>query len=291
MNNVDLGCGQITWNRSLSEDEVLADIATAGYVGAPLSARGRTADEVRDAYAKHGLRPAPGYFGANFWDVDKHDEFIAQAREQARIHAALGVTEIYVAVGGFDLTAPSGRTRAAAAGHAEDADALSDKDFQQLATTLDAIGRATLEEGVRSCFHNHVGTFVETEAEIERLLSMVDPEVLFLGPDTGHLAWGGVDVVEFTRRHADRIKTAHLKDVTASVVDESRAQGWDYGTSNKHGVWTEIGEGCVDFATTLRLLEDAGFSGWLIVETDVTQKPTALESATICRDTLRKLGV
>lgn len=291
MKNVDLGCGQITWDNSLSEDAVLSDIAAAGYVGAPLSARGRTPDEVRAAYANHGLRPAPGYFGANFWDVDRHDEFVAQAREQARIHAALGVGELYVAVGGFDLTGPSGRTRAAVAGHVDATDALPDKDFEQLARTLDAIGRATLDEGVRSCFHNHVGTFVETEAEIERLLSMVDPDVLFLGPDTGHLAWGGVDVVEFTRRHADRIKTAHLKDVTESVVNEGRANGWDYGTSVQHGVWTEIGEGYVDFATTLQLLDDAGFTGWLIVETDVTQKPTALESATICRDNLHKLGV
>ena len=288
---VELGCGQITW-RGVPEEDVLADIAKAGYAGAPWSGRGnRSAAQTREVYERHGLKTAPSYFGADFWDGARREEFVAAGRKAASVSRELGLTELYVATGGFNVTTPSGRTRRDAAAHATPEDGLSDADFAQLADTLDAIGRATLEEGVRSCFHNHVGTFVETEDEIERLLSMVDPEVLFLGPDTGHLAWAGVDVVEFTRRHATRIKTVHLKDVDADVREEGRAAGWDYSTFEQHAIWTEIGDGLVDFASMLGLLDGAGFEGWLIVETDVTQRSTPLESATLSRQSLRTLGI
>lgn len=288
---VKLGCGQITWSRDATEDDVLADIAAAGYQGAPLSPRNRSAEEIRQAYARYGLEAAPGYFGGDFWDVDAREEHLAQADRYARISAELGLTELYVAVGGFGTTTRAGRTRHAAAGHATPEDALSDEDFEELARGLDAIGRATLQHGVRSCYHNHVGTFVETAAEIERLLAMVDPEVLFLGPDTGHLAWGGVDVIEFAQRHAERIKTMHLKDVSADVLREGVSEEWDYSTFEQHALWTEIGAGDVDFSSLLHILDGAGFDGWLIVETDVTQQPTPLESAKISRESLRSMGI
>jgi inosose dehydratase len=287
---VRLGCGQITW-RGVPEESVLADIAQAGYEGAPLSIRDRSATAIKEAYARHGLVAAPGYFGGDFWVEGQRETHVAAARRYAQVSAELGLTELYVAAGGFQQTTRAGRTRRQAAGHATPEDALSEEEFDRFADCLDAIGRATLAEGVRSCYHNHVGTFVETAEEIERLLDRVDPDVLHLGPDTGHLAWAGIDVVDFTRRHAARIKTMHLKDVVAEVRDEGRAAGWDYGTYESHALWTEIGSGSVDFATVFSLLDGAGFSGWLVVETDVTQRETPLESAVLSRQALRGLGI
>lgn len=287
---VNVGCGQITW-RNVAEADVLADIAAAGYEGAPLSARGGvTAQEVQDRYQGYGLRPAPGYFGGDFWEADKQAQFVEDARHVAKVSRELGVEELYVSAGGFNTTTRAGRTRRDSAAHVEELDGLTDEQFEQLAANLDAIGRATLDEGVRSCYHSHVGTFVETESEVERLLSMVDADVLFLGPDTGHLAWAGVDVLAFARRHASRIRTMHLKDTVAAVRDRGVAEGWDYSTFEQHGIWTEIGEGDVDFATLFEILDGAGFNGWLIVETDVTQKSSPLESAKISRENLRRLG-
>jgi inosose dehydratase len=286
-----VGCGQITW-RNVPDRDVLADIAEAGYEGAPLSARGgEAAHQIEDRYRRYGLRPAPGYFGGDFWDANQRTRFVAEAHRLAELSRQLGVDELYVSAGGFESRTRAGRTRRQAAAHAGALDALTDEEFDQLAANLDALGRATLDEGVRSCYHSHVGTFVETEAEIERLLAMVDPDVLFLGPDTGHLAWAGVDVLEFARRHAERIRTMHLKDVVRGIRDEGANAEWDYATFEEHGIWTEIGEGFVDFAGLLEILDGAGFDGWLIVETDVTQKSSPLESARISRENLRRLGI
>jgi inosose dehydratase len=75
------------------------------------------------------------------------------------------------------------------------------------------------------------------------------------------------------------------------VRDRGRAQEWDYSAFTDNGIFAELGEGSVDFPAIFAILRDAGFAGWVIAETDVTQKSTALESATISRTYLRSLGM
>lgn len=292
MPNIRVGCGQITW-QNVPETQVLEEIAHAGYEGAPAGpSSGQTPEQAAELYGKYNLAPAPGYLGANFWEKDQRDNILEQARQYAHFLRALGVTELYVASGGFgSWVAPSGRTRAQAAGHATPKDELPESDFERFADTLTAAAEITLSEGVRSCFHNHVGTVIETETEIEKLLSLTDPNVVFLGPDTGHLAWAGVDVNPFLRRHASRIRTIHLKDISNDVRLEGVQKEWDYATFAQNGIFAELGEGDVNIPETFEILDSAGFSGWVIVETDVTQKPSAFDSALASRNYLRTLGI
>jgi inosose dehydratase len=300
VSNILVGCGQITWMRFTPngpqwlapEEQVLTEIALAGYVGAPAGPEdGRSARETLDLYSRHGLRPAPGYVGTAFWEKERRDEILERVQRHASFSREVGCTELYVAPGGFDSVTRQGRTRRETAGHVRPEDSLTDEEFQVFGETLNMAGELTLAEGVQSCFHNHVGTVIETREEVDRLLALTDPNLVFLGPDTGHLAWAGADPVAFCRDYAPRIKTLHLKDIDARVRDRGRDAGWDYGTFEQHGVFVELGEGCVDFPAIFAILRDAGFSGWVIAETDVTQKPTALESVTASRAYLRSLGV
>lgn len=294
-----VGCGQITWNQfGAGEEQVLADIRDAGCEGAPWraprDARGTPAEvakRVRERYAAYDLIPAPGYFSADYWKPGQAEQIVERCRRHAAVAAELGLTETFVATGGFGTVMGSGRTRQQAAAHVEAADQLPAREFARLAEVLTAGAEAMRREGVTACYHNHVGTVVETEDEIERLLALTDPEVVALGPDTGHLAWAGIDVVEFCRRHIQRIRCLHLKDIVAGVRQQGTAAGWDYGTFSRRGIFTELGDGCVDFAGLLQVLSEHGFDGWLIIETDVTQRPSALESTRISRANLRELGV
>ena len=166
LKNVPIGCGQITW-RGLPEEAALADIAGAGYAGAPAGpSRDRTAQETLALFEIYGLRPAPGYFAADFWKADEEAAILERARTFAAVSAAQGLTEMYVATGGFDKDMmASGRIRAAASGHVTPADGLSDADFGHFCATLNRVGEITLAEGVASCFHNHVGSVIETGEE------------------------------------------------------------------------------------------------------------------------------
>lgn len=298
LTNVPIGCGQITWFTFYGWDKVdekaaLADIAAAGYAGAPAGpSRDRTPQQTLALYESYGLRPAPGYFAADFWKAEQEADILERARLFATASAQQGLTEMYVATGGFDKDVmASGRTRAAASGHVKPEDGLSDADFGHFCAVLNRVGEITLAEGVRSCFHNHVGSVIETGDEMERLLAATDPNVVFLGPDTGHLAWGGVDVLDFFRRYAGRIKTAHVKDINEAVRQEGVAKEWDYRTFSDHGIWTEMGGGVIDFPAVFQILADAGFDGWIIVETDVTQLASPRESAQVSRAYLRGLGL
>jgi inosose dehydratase len=283
---IKIGCGQITWRRGeFTQAEVLGQIAEAGYDGAPASAPSLDEVEgVRSLFAAAGLRPAPGYLGAAFWDADEADAIVERAAGMGEIAHALGLTELYVAA---NLTPE----RRAVSGHVSASDALDDAGYRTMAETLNRVGAATLEHGVRASFHNHVGSFIETRAEIDELFARVDPTLLFHGPDIGHLAWAGDDVLAYTRDYLANITTLHVKDIDPAVLAEGVAAGWDYSTFSDHGIFTELGQGMVDFPSLLDILRQGGFQGWLVVETDVTQRPTALESATVSRDYLRSLDM
>jgi inosose dehydratase len=293
MGNFRVACGQITWGRLVPEEQVLAEIAQAGYEGVPAGPRGgRSAEGTLALLARYGLKPAPGYLGAAFWDPVQQEQILEQAGQLARFARQVGCAELYVAASGFnDYVTPGGQTRNQVAGRVRPQDGMTDAEFEQFARTLDLVGEITLEQGVRSCFHNHVGSTIETREEIDRLFSLIDRDLVFQGPDIGHLAWAGVDSVQFCRDYADGIKTLHIKDIDPQVLKEGVEKQWDYTTFSENGIFAELGEGFVNFPAIFQALQDAGFEGWVVVETDVTQKTTALESATIGRNYLESIGL
>jgi inosose dehydratase len=286
-----IGCGQLTW-KGVPADEVMRQIVSAGYDGAPgpLSLE-RPAEEVVAWFGEFGLVPAPPYFAARFWEPGDESDILGQAEDVARYVRDLGCDCLYVAADGMKEPAPSGRTRSDAAGKVTPADAMTDEQFTQFGRVLGAFAEATLAEGVTSCFHNHVGTVIETAAELSRLLEHVPTDALALGLDTGHIAWAGDDAVAVCEQYIDRIATLHLKDVNETIRKQGVAGDWSYNRFAEAGVFAELGEGVVDFPAILRPLLEGGFDGWLIVETDITMKPTALESAQISRDYLKSIGL
>jgi len=120
---------------------------------------------------------------------------------------------------------------------------------------------------------------------------LTDPELVFIGLDTGHLAYGGGDVPDFVATYASRIKIMHLKDVYRNVLEEARRSKWDYHTAQAHGLWAELGEGVVDFRAVFEQLGRVGYEGWAIVEIDRTTKPTPRDSITACYAHLAGLGL
>ncbi len=289
-----VACSTITWGSERPRREVdpLAEIAAAGYEGAPCGMGGGSSPaEVKARYSAYGLAPAPGYLGAAFWEAEQQDAIVEQAQELAGFMAAVGCTELFVASQGFDAMTASGRTRRQAAAQVRPEEMLSADAFKQFAETLSAVGRATQAEGVKSCFHNHVGTFIETREEIDTLFGLVDHDVVFQGPDIGHLAWAGADPVAFCHDYGEEIRSVHLKDIDPAVLARGLADGWDYGQFSEAGIFAELGEGMVDLPAVLDVLRRADYQGWIIIETDRTMKATAYESAVISRQYLKRLGL
>lgn len=173
---------------------------------------------------------------------------------------------------------------------------LSDAEWQTFAQGANQIARAVYAEtGLRTVFHHHCGGYVETPAEIARLLDLTDPQVLGLVFDTGHYAFGAggcEDILPALERHADRIWYVHYKDCAPGVLQEARAQQWDYFESVRQGVFCELGQGCVDFPAVTAWLRRRAYAGFITVEQDVLPgMGTPKQSAQRNRDYLASIGL
>lgn len=157
-------------------------------------------------------------------------------------------------------------------------------DEHRLDEVIDVLGEAATvlaAEGVRAGLHNHVGTWVETEHEIDRVLGSVDPPLLGASFDVGHLAWAGMDPAAMLRRHSGRLLDLHLKDLDLMVAAESRHHPTSYRSTVDKGLFLEPGRGQVDLPAVIDALAE-DFEGWIIIEVDrVAIDP--LESAILSR--------
>src|ERR1051326_4844949 len=132
---------------------------------------------------------------------------------------------------------------------------LRPAEWTAFAAGADRVARAVLDEtGLRTVFHHHCAGYVETADEIARLLELTDPKTVGLVFDTGHYTYGAghARVVEALERFADRVWYVHFKDCDAAVAARARAEGWDYFTALRHGVFCELGKGSVDFRSEER---------------------------------------
>jgi len=139
--------------------------------------------------------------------------------------------------------------------------------FKDYGARLTALAEYMAERGVAMTYHHHMGTVVETDAEIDLLMTHTGAAVGLL-IDTGHIAYAGGDCLAVTRRHGARINHVHCKDVRPAVLAQVRAEDWSFLDAVVAGVFTAPGDGGVDFAAFARLLADIGYSGWAVVEVE-----------------------
>ena len=141
-------------------------------------------------------------------------------------------------------------------------------------------------------FHHHCGGYIETPAEVAKLMALTDPSVLGLVLDTGHYMFGGGDPLEPLRLWPERIWHIHFKDFDPDVAERAKAEGWDYFGAVRNGVFCELGKGAVDFPAVLARMGEIGYDGWIVVEQDVLPSMgSPKESARRNREYLRSIGI
>lgn len=247
---------------------VLDEIANAGYAGTELGPYGYLPT---DAHALSRELSARGLaLGSSFVPLALEDESargrsVASALDVARLLCTQGVEEIILA----DDEHPE---RAARAGRipTDGRASWTDAQWRAAVDTLHAVARRLRDElGMRVVVHHHAGTFLETPAEVDRLLAETDPTLVNLLLDTGHAVFGGDDPLDVVRRHGKRIRYVHLKDVRSDELCLVREDGLSMSEAWARGVFCPLGQGLVDFPRLVEALRGHGYSGWLIVEQDV----------------------
>lgn len=161
---------------------------------------------------------------------------------------------------------------------------VAGKDFDAFCRQVNVQAAACQRWGINVALHNHLGTLVESQPELEEFLARCpDCKLVF---DTGHLAAAGGDCVEIVHKYRDRFAAIHVKDwlVTNEEIGLDR---WP-----ERGRFCELGAGNIglDNAAVVKGLLEIGYDGWIFVEHD-THLREPLEDLGHSREYLRSAGV
>jgi len=278
---VRLGINPLTWtNDDMPElgaetplETCLAEGRLAGFEGFELGNKfPRVASQLKPILDRHGLALVSGWYGSRLLERDVDAE-MAAAEPHVALLAALGCkvmvhAEVSRAIHGERTTPLSKRP------------VLSDADWATLAPRMTEFGRRLKARGLHLAYHHHMGTVIESEGEVDRLMAATGLEVGLL-LDTGHLTFAGGDPVAAAKRHAARVVHVHCKDIRAEVMRDAKARDLPFLAAVLEGVFTVPGDGCVDYPGALKPLAAAGYSGWLVVEAE--QDPAKAHPLTYAR--------
>ena len=217
-----------------------------------------------------GLRLLGGYVELELRTAAKRDQ---------EIQRGVGIGKFFRSLGGGFLVAADGgdQRRIQEAGHVNPEGGLTDAQWRSLCEGLNEVGATLRSAGIQVVFHNHVGTYVETEAETSRLLDGTDPSLVGWCLDCGHLAYGGGDTLRMLEKYGSRVGYTHIKDVDGKILQTSHEQGWSFLQALRRFIFTPLGEGVVNIPAVIRALRRDRYEGWLVIEQDTTpQDPTAI---------------
>jgi myo-inosose-2 dehydratase len=268
---IRIGANPIGWSNDDLQDiggatpleTCLAEAREAGFVGMELGHKfPREPKALKAALAPFGMACISGWYSAELLQRDA-DEEMKHLRPHLDLLKAMGSTvlvfaETSNAIHG-DRSKPLSQRPVMAPG-----------DWAQFGRRITEVAERTLAEGVRLVYHHHMGTIVESEADIDAFMAATG-EAAHLLLDTGHATWGGADPVRLAGRYRARISHVHAKDVRKAVMEQARAEDWSFldailGKGTDLGVYTVPGDGMVDYPAVFKALP--GYSGWVVVEAE-----------------------
>ncbi len=296
---IRIGANPIGWsNDDLLEiggdtplETCLAEAREAGFVGMELGNKfPREPGALKAALAPYGMACIGGWYSCELLTRSAEDE-IRALRKHLDLLKAVGSTVFIIAetsnaIHG-DRSMPLSRRP-----H------LTGAAWAEFGRRMTQVADATLAEGVRVVYHHHMGTVVQSEADIDAFMAATGPSVHLL-LDTGHATWGGADPAALAARYRARISHVHCKDVRPAIKAKSDAGDWSFldsilGKGDELGVYTVPGDGCVDYEAVFRALP--GYSGWVVVEAEQDPKkapalPYAKKGVAHLRRTLAAAGL
>ena len=190
--------------------------------------------QAKDYLARNNIKLSGAYFG--------NESFISPEAEQAVVSEASSAAEFLGKVGAPFIILNGGVSRN------QKPDGFDNDDFRQLGETMNSIGNAVRKYGVAACVHPHAGCMEESPDDLERLLEHLDTSLVGLCFHAAHQVIAGSDPYEMYEKHADLVTYLHIGEIGA----------------DKKGAL--LGEGILDQKRLMKSILDAGYDGWIIIE-------------------------
>ncbi|NQZ32065.1 MAG: myo-inosose-2 dehydratase [Oceanospirillaceae bacterium] len=287
---IRIGINPLTWTNddlpSLGADTpletCLSEGKQAGFAGFELGNKfPRKAEILGPILDAHQLRLVSGWFSGELL-VRSVEEEIKAIQDHLHLLKSLGAKvmvycEVTQCIHGSQDTPLSQRP------------VLADDQWPEFGKKLSALAQYCLDQGVQLAYHHHMGTVVQSEEDVDKLMAHTT-DALGLLLDTGHITYAGGDPIAVQKRHSARINHVHCKDMRRDVLDDSLNRNLSFLDSVLNGAFTVPGDGFIDYATLFAGLKKDNYQGWLVVEAE--QDPAIanpLQYATLGANNLRSL--
>ena len=270
-NKVKLGIAPIAWTNDDMPDlgkentfeQCVSEMALAGFTGSEVGNKYPKDPEVlKKALELRGVEICNQWF-SSFLITKPFEEVEKEFRAQLTFLKAMGAKVIGASEQSHSV---QGQMDTPIFGHKYE---MNDEEWDTFRTGMNKLGKIAKEEyGIALTFHHHMGTVVQSLAEVDRMMENTDPEYVSLLFDTGHFTYCGEDPLEVVKKYVHRIKHVHLKDIRPEVVEQVKKENMSFLAGVRAGAFTIPGDGCINYDPIFKVLEDAGYEGYMVVEAE-----------------------
>lgn len=268
-NKVKLGIAPIGWTNDDMPDlgsqntfeQCVSEMALAGFTGCEVGNKyPKDTAVLKKALELRGMQICNAWF-STFFTTKPYEETEAEFIKHISFLKEMGAKVVGVSEQGHSI---QGTDKSIF----DDKYIMNDEEWEALTTGLNRLGRVAKDMGIALTFHHHMGTVVQTAAEIDRLMENTDPELFSLLFDSGHLAYCNEDYMAVLKKYAKRIKHVHLKDIRPEVIARVKAEHLSFLQGVRMGTFTVPGDGAIDFAPIFDVLAENGYEGYVLVEAE-----------------------
>jgi inosose dehydratase len=243
-----------------SLETILQEVKDIGFEGVELGGKfPREPAALKAALAPYGLDCIGGWYSGNLLVRDADPE-IAALQDHLALLKAMGSAV-------FVFAETSNAVHGDRAAPLEVTPRMHATGWKQFGDRMSHVADYIAANGLKFAYHHHLGTVVESQADMDAFISVTSSSVGFT-IDTGHAALGGVKAVEVIERCPERIAHVHCKDVRGAVHAEARRNGNSFLDGVVAGMFTVPGDGGIDFARVMRALKAIGYQGWIVLEAE-----------------------
>ena len=271
LNNVKIGIAPLTWTNddlpelgaNISFERCIAEMAEAGYQGCEIGNKFPTDPNCLSvALQQYNLSVASQWFGCYFTQPECEIDIYSLFAQRLQFLNSVGAKRVNVCEQGYSIQTKSVPLFSA---HRP---VFCNKQWDQLVIGLNKLAQMAASRDIQICYHQHMGTGIQTDAELERLMDETKHLDIGLLLDTGHLAYAGIDPLYIIKRYGHRINHVHLKDLRLNVIKQVKNEHLSFLQGVRRGTFTVPGDGDIDFKPILEGLNWHSYVGWLLVEAE-----------------------
>lgn len=269
-NKVKLGIAPIAWtNDDMPElggentfEQCVSEMALAGFTGSEVGNKyPRDTEVLKKALNLRGINIAAAWF-SSFLTTKPLEETVVEFIKHRDFLHAMGAKAVVVAEQGHSVQGMMDTPVFSKKPY------FTEEEWNKLARGLEELGKLAAEKGMKVVYHHHMGTGVQTLEEIDKLMEMTDPSLVYLLFDTGHLTFSDVNPEVVLKKYINRIKHVHLKDIRKEVLDKVKSEDMSFLNAVKSGTFTVPGDGMIDYDPLFKILDENNYEGWFIVEAE-----------------------